>query len=109
MKANTWVETDVAALATNVAIFRRRLAPGARLGVVVKSNAYGHGAAVASTAFVAAGADWLIVNDAEEALAMKETEALLASARAGSAACKEMIAEQQALQQTLLSLPVQAA
>jgi alanine racemase len=47
------------------------LAAGARLGVVVKSSAYGHGAAVASRAFVDAGADWLIVNDADEAQGLR--------------------------------------
>lgn len=69
---NSWVETDPEALAANIAIFRRRLAPGTRLGVVVKSNGYGHGAVRASLAFVAAGADWLIVNDTHEALELRE-------------------------------------
>jgi alanine racemase len=69
---NCWVETDPAALAVNVAIFKRRLAPGARLGVVVKSNAYGHGAEFASRAFLEAGADWLIVNDVLEAAALRD-------------------------------------
>ncbi|MGB0588194.1 MAG: alanine racemase [Myxococcota bacterium] len=69
---NSWVETDSAALASNVALFKQRLAPGSRLGVVVKSNAYGHGAALASRAFVDAGADWLIVNDVVEALALRD-------------------------------------
>jgi len=68
---NTWVETDAQALAANVALFRARLAPGARLGIVVKSNAYGHGASLASHAFLSAGADWLIVNDVEEAVALR--------------------------------------
>ena len=69
--ANTWIETDTEALAANVAIFKARLAPGAKLGVVVKSNAYGHGAELASRAFVDAGVDWLIVNDVWEALALR--------------------------------------
>jgi alanine racemase len=68
---SSWVEIDPSALAANVAIFRRRLAPGARLGVVVKSNAYGHGAVLASRAFEEAGADWLILNDAREAAALR--------------------------------------
>ena len=39
----TWVELDAAALRANLEAFRGRLAPGTRLGAVVKSNAYGHG------------------------------------------------------------------
>ena len=63
----SWCEVSSAALAHNVSIFRRRLRPGAKLGVVVKSNAYGHGIVLASRAFVRAGADWLIVNSLVEA------------------------------------------
>ena len=74
MADNSWVETDPEALASNVAIFKRRLAPNARLGVVVKSNAYGHGAVLASRAFIAAGADWLIVNDVNEAMSLRAAE-----------------------------------
>ena len=74
MADNSWVETDPEALASNVAIFKRRLAPNARLGVVVKSNAYGHGAVLASRAFIAAGADWLIVNDVNEAMALRAAD-----------------------------------
>jgi len=50
---NTWCEVDVEALAANVRTFRNRLARGSLLGIVVKSNAYGHGLAGASRAFVA--------------------------------------------------------
>ena len=46
---------------------------------------------------------------AEEAAAMAEFEAMLASARQGSAKVNAMIAQQEALQQTLLALPVQVA
>ena len=69
--ANTWVETDAAALSANVAIFKARLSAGSKLGIVVKSNAYGHGAELASRAFLEAGADWLIVNDVDEALTLR--------------------------------------
>ena len=59
------------------------------------------------------GIDWS-VGDAkalllEEAAAMAEVDALIASVRAGSASCREMIGQQEALQQTLLTLPVQVA
>lgn len=68
---NTWCEVDVEALAANVRTFRNRLAQGALLGVVVKSNAYGHGLAGASRAFAAAGADWLVTNTVDEAVALR--------------------------------------
>ena len=46
----------------------------------------------------------------QEAAAMAEVDALISNVRAGSVACKEMYAEQEALQQSLrMALPVQAA
>ena len=46
----------------------------------------------------------------QEAAAMAEVDALISNVRAGSNACKEMYAEQEALQQSLrMALPVQAA
>ncbi len=67
-----WVEIDAGALRNNVAEFKRRLEPGARLGAVVKSNAYGHG--MIEVARVAAGssADWLCVNNVDEGVALRE-------------------------------------
>jgi alanine racemase len=70
----SWCEVSAAALSHNVEIFRRRLSPGARLGVVVKANAYGHGLLEASRTFVGAGADWLVVNSVDEALALRAGE-----------------------------------
>jgi alanine racemase len=67
-----WVEIDAAALSGNVAEFRRRLGAGPKLGAVVKSNAYGHGLLDVSRLALAAGADWLCVNNAEEGLALRE-------------------------------------
>jgi alanine racemase len=71
---SSWCSVSRAALTHNVEIFRRRLSPGARLGVVVKANAYGHGLLPASRTFLAAGADWLIVNSVDEALALRAGE-----------------------------------
>jgi alanine racemase len=39
----TWVEISRSALAHNLRVFRRVLAPGCRIMAVAKSNAYGHG------------------------------------------------------------------
>jgi alanine racemase len=67
----TWAEIDAAALRNNIAQIKARLAVGSRLGVVVKSNAYGHGLEPCARIIVEAGADWLIVNNAAEALAVR--------------------------------------
>ena len=67
----------------------------------------------APTAYNVKGIDWNVGEAkallAEEEAAMAETDALIASLRQGSSACKEMIAQQEALQQSLLALPVQVA
>ncbi len=70
-EALAWCEISTSALAHNVACFRRRVGEGVRLGVVVKADAYGHGLALASRAFIDAGADWLIVNALFEAEALR--------------------------------------
>jgi alanine racemase len=64
---SSWCEVDLQALRANVAGLRQRLTPGSRLGIVVKSNAYGHGLLPCARAFLDAGADWLIVNAVHEA------------------------------------------
>ncbi len=66
----TWCDVDVTALTHNVATLRRRLRPGARLGVVVKADAYGHGLATVATA-LAPSVDWLIINSADEGIALR--------------------------------------
>ena len=55
-------------------VLRAGLAEGTRLGVVVKSNAYGHGMIPCARAFLDGGADWLIVNTIDEATALREAE-----------------------------------
>lgn len=70
-----WVEVDAAALQHNLGQFRRRLGAEVKLGAVVKSNAYGHG--MLETAAVAgdAGADWLCVNNLDEAVRLHDNGA----------------------------------
>ena len=53
-------------------ILRRRIGPEVALGVVVKSNAFGHGLSPCAREFLAAGADWLIVNFVQEALELRQ-------------------------------------
>ena len=62
--APSWCEISAAAIAANIANLRRGLSAGTLLGIVVKSNAYGHGLVVCAREFAAAGADWLVVNAA---------------------------------------------
>ncbi len=68
----TWCDIDRSALVANLRTLRDRLADSgtARLGVVVKADAYGHGLAACVPA-IARHADWLIVNSAKEATAVR--------------------------------------
>jgi len=50
------------------------MAAGTVLGIVVKSDAYGHGLTLSAREFLRAGADWLIVNSAVEAESLRATE-----------------------------------
>ncbi|HEY4223588.1 MAG TPA: alanine racemase [Myxococcota bacterium] len=65
----SWREVSASALAHNAATLRV-LAGGAKLGCVVKADAYGHGLAVVAPA-LAPHVDWLIVNFAYEARAVR--------------------------------------
>jgi alanine racemase len=67
-----WVELDAAAIRWNIEQFRGRLEPGTRLGLVVKSNAYGHGMLPVAEIARQVGVEWLCVNNLEEALALRE-------------------------------------
>ena len=66
----TWCEVDVAALRHNSQTLRRRLRGNAALGQVIKADAYGHGLAQVAPV-LADEADWLIINSAHEALALR--------------------------------------
>ena len=69
-----WVEIDAAALRHNLQGFRRAVGPQVVLGAVVKSNAYGHGMLETARIAVDAGADWLCVNNIDEALALRAAD-----------------------------------
>jgi len=69
----TWAEIDLSAIQHNVRVLRERLT-GARLAVVVKADAYGHGIVPASRAASAAGADWLAVATVHEGVALREAD-----------------------------------
>jgi alanine racemase len=61
---------SIAAFESNIRALRGIVAP-AQVMVVVKADAYGHGALVAAKAAVDAGADWLGVVDIGEALSLR--------------------------------------
>jgi alanine racemase len=65
-----WLELDLDALASNLAILRD-LGGGAPVHPVVKADAYGHGAVPISRALAAAGADGLSVATMDEALELR--------------------------------------
>jgi len=66
----TEVRIDTAALAHNLREARRK-APRSRVMAIVKADGYGHGALIASRAFLEAGADWLGVALVEEGLLLR--------------------------------------
>src|SRR4030095_15707563 len=67
----TWIEIDASAIGKNLDAFRSVVTPGTAVMAVVKADAYGH--AIDVVAPVAAHhADWLGVNNLEEALAIRD-------------------------------------
>ncbi|HET9458159.1 MAG TPA: alanine racemase [Candidatus Limnocylindrales bacterium] len=66
-----WIEIDRGALVHNARVLRRSIPEGCRLGLLVKANGYGHGLEMAARAAVEAGADQLIVANADEWLALR--------------------------------------
>ncbi len=66
VRRDAWVEIDLAALERNVRVVRSWLSASCQLMAVVKSDAYGHGAAQVGRVFAAAGADWLGVASVDE-------------------------------------------
>ncbi len=64
-------QVDAGAISANVEAMRR-IAGTQHFMAVVKANAYGHGAVVASRAAIEGGADWLGVIDSAEARTLRE-------------------------------------
>lgn len=69
---SSWCEISKTAIRANVEILRRRIGEQVILGIVVKSDAYGHGLIPCAQEFLNAGADWLIVNFAYEAIKLRQ-------------------------------------
>lgn len=70
MEHRAWAEIDLAAIASNVRRIRAH-AGDARVLVVVKADAYGHGAVEVARAVVDAGAAFLGVGDSGEAIELR--------------------------------------
>jgi alanine racemase len=66
-----WIEIDLAALVHNTGVLRRAIPADARLGLMVKANAYGHGLEMGARAALAGGADYLIVATLDEGMALR--------------------------------------
>jgi alanine racemase len=68
----TWVEIDLDALVHNIGIVRERIGAGPRILLVVKADAYGHGAVEVSRAAVEAGVDMLGVATLQEGIELRQ-------------------------------------
>jgi alanine racemase len=66
-----WIEISRAALAGNIALFRRLLQPGTAFLAVVKANGYGHGLQQVAQVCVDEGVDMLGVHTADEVAALR--------------------------------------
>ncbi|MBX9723480.1 MAG: alanine racemase [Candidatus Obscuribacterales bacterium] len=73
VRRDAWVEVDLNAIERNIAVIRSWLNPGTRLMTVVKSDAYGHGAAGIAEVLAACGADWLGVASIDEGCQIRAT------------------------------------
>jgi alanine racemase len=69
--ARCYVEISRSRLAANYRAVRDVVAPGAEVMVVVKANAYGHGAIEVARVVCAEGARWLAVSSVEEGIALR--------------------------------------
>lgn len=71
MSSRAWAEVDLGAISHNVAVLAAA-APGAQLCAVVKADGYGHGAVPVARAALDAGATWLAVAQAAEAVPLRD-------------------------------------
>lgn len=68
----SWIEVDTDALAANVRAMKKLIGENVTLMAVVKADAYGHGAVVASQTALLNGADYLAVANLQEALELRD-------------------------------------
>ena len=68
----SYCKIDLEALESNIRTMKLGMSPGAKMGVVIKSNAYGHDARLVWRSFVKGGADWFCVDSLHEAYDLRE-------------------------------------
>ncbi len=73
LQARTWAEVDLGALEHNLELVRTASGEGVNVMLVVKADAYGHGAVPVSWHLLQHGANALGVGDSTEALELRES------------------------------------
>jgi alanine racemase len=68
----TWVEIDLDALVHNLGLVRSRIGPDRRILLVVKADAYGHGAVEVARVAVRSGVDMLGVATLQEGIELRQ-------------------------------------
>ncbi|HAJ06345.1 MAG TPA: alanine racemase, partial [Chloroflexi bacterium] len=68
---SNWVEVDLSAIESNVRLITKEKEQ--KVMAVVKANAYGHGSLKVAKTALKAGAEWLAVARAEEAMELRES------------------------------------
>jgi len=71
-RESSWCEISRFAIKSNIDTLRKRIGNNVILGIVVKADGFGHGIIPCAKEFIAAGADWLIVNFAYEAQNLRQ-------------------------------------
>lgn len=69
---NAWAEIDLGAVKNNINVIRRKIGNSAKILVVIKANAYGHGLKEISRAALENGIEWLGVTSIAEALSLRK-------------------------------------
>ncbi|MFY9370378.1 MAG: alanine racemase [bacterium] len=68
----TWAEIDLGAIAHNVRVIKDYVGSNTKVMAVVKADGYGHGAAAVARTSLKAGAEYLAVATADEAVDLRE-------------------------------------
>ena len=71
-RSATWVEVSRAALSRNFRAIQSQVGSDVTVCPVIKSDAYGHGAAACALALGEAGAKWLAVGSVDEGIALRQ-------------------------------------
>jgi alanine racemase len=72
LRFSTWVEIDLGALVHNIGVVRSRIARDQRILLVVKADAYGHGAVEVARVAIDSGVDMLGVATLQEGIELRQ-------------------------------------